>query len=116
VTQAIGRYAIVTGATIALFAWILTLAISSAGSSSAIAISAAVAAIVQISAFAVTRSMIARNVVAAWGAGALVRMLSLFVYALLAVKVLGLPAMPALLSLVVFFFASTVLEPLFLRR
>jgi hypothetical protein len=43
-------------------------------------------------------------------------MLTLFVYALLAVKVLGLPAVPALISLAVFLFLSTLLEPLFLRR
>jgi hypothetical protein len=115
-TQVIGRYALVMLVTIALVAWGLTLAIDGAGAMPAIAISAAVAAIVQISAFAVTRSMISRNVVAAWGAGALVRFLTLVVYGLVAVKVLALPAMPALLSLVLFFFLSTLLEPLFLRR
>jgi len=115
-TQAIGRYALAMLATIALVAWLLTLAITGAGATSAIAISAAVAAVVQISAFAVTRSMIAHNVIAAWGAGALVRMLVLFVYGFLAVKVLALAATPALVSLVLFFFLSTLLEPLFLRR
>jgi hypothetical protein len=45
-----------------------------------------------------------------------VRFLTLFIYALLAVKVLGLAPVPALLSLAVFFFLSTLLEPLFLRR
>jgi hypothetical protein len=102
--------------TIALVAWILTLAIGGADAASAIGISAAVAAVVQISAFAVTRSMISHNLVAAWGAGALVRLLTLLVYGLLAVKVLALSPMPALLSLVLFFFLSTLLEPLFLRR
>lgn len=115
-TRAIGRYALAMFATIALVAWLLTLAITGAGSTSAIAISAGVAAVVQISAFAVTRSMIGRNVMAAWGAGALVRMLVLFVYGLLAVKVLALEAVPALVSLVLFFFLSTLLEPLFLRQ
>jgi hypothetical protein len=115
-TQAIGRYALVTVATIAVVAWLLTLALTGPGTSSAIAISAAVAAVVQIAAFAVTRSMIPRNVIAGWGAGSLVRFLTLFVYGLLAVKVLALPPVPALMSLVVFFFLSTLLEPLFLRR
>jgi hypothetical protein len=115
-TQAIGRYALVTIAVIALVAWLLTLAISGAGTTSAIRISAAVAAVVQIAAFAVTRSLIAQNMMAAWGAGALVRMLALFTYAVVAVKVLQLPPMAALVSLVVFFFLSTLLEPLFLRR
>jgi hypothetical protein len=115
-TQSIGRYALVVLATIALVAWGLTLAIGGAGATSAIAISAAVAGVVQVSAFAVTQSMLSQNVVAAWGAGALVRLATLLVYGLLAVKLLALPAMPALLSLVVFFFLSTLLEPLFLRR
>jgi hypothetical protein len=115
-TQAIGRYALVILATIALVAWLLTFAITGAGAASAIGISATVAAVVQISAFAITRSMISQNVIAAWGAGALVRMLTLLVYGFLAVKVLSLPATPALLSIVLFFFLSTILEPLFLRR
>jgi hypothetical protein len=37
------------------------------------------------------------------------------IYALLAVKVLGLAPVAALLSIAVFFFLSTLLEPLFLR-
>jgi len=115
-TQAIGRYALVTVATVALVAWLLTLALSGPGATSAIGISATVAVVVQIAAFAVTKSMIPRNVMAGWGAGSLVRFLTLFVYGLLAVKVLGLPPVPALISLVVFFFLSTLLEPLFLRR
>jgi hypothetical protein len=115
-TQAIGRYAIVMLGTIALAAWLLTMVVSGGGATPAIAISAAVAAAVQIGAFAVTRSMIAQNMIAAWGAGALVRMLTLFAYAVIAIKVLQLPAMPALLSLFVFFFVSTLLEPFFLRR
>jgi hypothetical protein len=116
VTQAIGRYALVMLVGIALTAWLLTLAISGVGATQAIAISAAVAAVIQIAAFAVTRSMISQNLVAAWGAGALVRMFTLFIYGFVAVKVLALPAMPALISLVLFFFLSTLLEPLFLRR
>lgn len=115
-TQAITRYALVMLGTIALVAWAMTLVITGTGAASAIGISAAVAAVIQIGAFGVTRSMISQNVVAAWGVGALVRLLTLFVYGLLAVKVLALPAMPALLSLVLFFFLSTLLEPLFLRR
>jgi len=115
-TLAIGRYALVTGALVAAVAWLLTLTLSGPGATAAIGISAVVAVVVQIAAFAVTKSMIPRNVIAGWGAGSLVRFLTLFVYGLLAVKVLGLPPVPALISLVVFFFLSTLLEPLFLRR
>jgi len=115
-TLAVGRYAAVIVAVIALVAWMLTLALSGPGATSAIGISAVVAALVQIAAFAVTKSIMTRNVIAGWGAGSLVRFLTLFIYGLLAVKVLGLAPVPALLSLAVFFFLSTLLEPLFLRR
>lgn len=115
-THAISRYALVTIGLIALVAWPLTLALTGVGAASAIGISATVAVVVQIAAFAVTTMMAPKNVIAAWGAGALARMLTLFVYALVAVKVLGLPAVPALISLAIFLFLSTLLEPLFLRR
>lgn len=115
-THAVARYAFAMAAMIALVAWALTFALSGPGATSAIALSAGVAAIVQIAAFAVTRSMISRNVIAGWGAGALVRLLTLMIYGLLAVRVLGLAPVPALISIAVFFFLSTLLEPLFLRR
>ena len=115
-TLAVGRYAIVVVAIIAAVAWMLTLGLRGPGATSAIGISAVVAALVQIAAFAMTKSIMTRNVIAGWGAGALVRLLTLFVYGLLAVKVLGLAPVPALISLALFFFLSTLLEPLFLRR
>ena len=51
-----------------------------------------------------------------WGAGAVVRMLSLIVYGLVATKLLGLPAEPALFSLATFFFATMLAEPLMLTN
>ena len=115
-THAISRYAIVTIALVAVAAWALTMALTGAGAASAIGISATVAVVIQVAAFAITRTMATANIIAAWGMGALARMLTLFFYALLAVKVFGLPAVPALISLAVFLFLSTLLEPLFLRR
>jgi hypothetical protein len=115
-TQAIARYTLVMVAIIAVVAWVLTLALNGDGASSAIGVSATVATLVQIAAFALTRSMVSHNAIAAWGAGALVRMFALFAYAIVAVKVAGLPAAPALVSLAVFFFISMLLEPVFLRR
>lgn len=115
-TQALARYSVTTLAAVAFVALLLTRAFDAAGASAATAISAAVAVVVQMAAFALTRSMAAGNMVAAWGAGALVRMLTLFVYAVLAVKVFGLSPAPALVSIGVFFFLSTLLEPVFLRR
>src|SRR5436853_5461351 len=115
-THAVTRYALVTVVTIAFVAWLLTLALSGAGSNSAIGLSAIVAIVIQIGAFAVTKTMASSNVIAAWGAGALVRLVTLFVYAFLAVNVFGLPAVLALFCCVSFFFLSTLLEPVFLRR
>jgi len=115
-THAISRYALVTIALVAIAGWVLTLALTDTGAASAIGISALVAIVVQIAAFAATSRVAPKNIIAAWGMGALARLLTLFVYAFLAVKVLGLPAVPALISLAVFLFLSTLLEPLFLRR
>ena len=102
-------------AIVALTGWLLTRAFPGAGNMAAIRTSAIVAIVVQVAAFGVTKSLAASNVIAAWGAGALVRFLTLVVYALLAVKVLGLAPVAALISIAVFFFLSTLLEPLFLR-
>ena len=115
-THALGRYTLALIATFAGAAWLLTLALSGAGASTAIFLSALVAAVVQLGAFAMTRRLLSSNFSAAVGAGALLRFLALVVYALVAVKLSGLPAVPALISLFVFFFLSMLLEPLFLRR
>lgn len=115
-TTAIARYAAVTAAVVALVGWLLSLAFHDAGSGTAILVSALVAVAVQLVAFTITRAMTPQNVIAGWGTGALLRMSVLFIYAFVAVKGLGMAAAPALLSLATFFFLSTLLEPLFLRR
>jgi hypothetical protein len=115
-TRALGPYALVMAGTIAGSAGLLALAMGGTNADAAIGLSAIVAAVVQISAFAITRSLLPANMIAAWGAGALIRLLTLVAYGLIAVKVIGLPAVPALLSLFVFLFLSMLLEPLFLRR
>ena len=109
------RYAMVTIAIVAVVGWLLTRAFHGANDAAAIRTSAIVAVAVQLAAFGLTKSLAGTNVMAAWGAGALVRFVSLVLYALLAVKVLGLAPVAALLSIAVFFFLSTLLEPLFLR-
>lgn len=115
-TRSILTYALLTVAVVAVAGWLLTLGFHGARDAAAVRLSAAVAVLVQVAAFAVARLWATRNVVAAWGAGALLRLLTLMVYALLAVKVLALPAVAALVSIVLFFFLSTLLEPLLLRR
>lgn len=115
-THAVGRYGIVMAGAVAAAAWLLTLVLGGSGAADAIVISAVVAAVVQLGAFTLTRALLPSNMAAAWGAGALLRFVALVVYGLVAVKVVGLPPVPALVSLFVFFFLSMLLEPLFLRR
>lgn len=70
---------------------------------------------VQLLTFAIVRLASREQVIAAWGLGVLVRFAVVALWAFLLVPALGLPATPALLSLVAFFFVSTVVEPLFLN-
>lgn len=112
-------YALTTAAIIVVTGWLLSLAFSGrwgAAASDAVLTSAIVAGVVQIAAFGATRLLAPKNIIAAWGAGSLVRLLTLGVYGLLVVKTFGLSPAPALLSMAVFFFLLTLVEPLFLRR
>jgi hypothetical protein len=109
-------YAITTIASIAVVGWLLTLGFTGPRDAAAIRLSAAVAIVVQLTAFTLTKMLAPQHLVAGWGAGSLLRLLTLVVYALLAVKVLGVAPAAALVSLATFLFISTLIEPLFLRR
>ena len=63
-------------------------------------------------AFVVLRLSKGRNVMAGWGVGALLRFGGLGVYALFAIKALGLDVNTALVSLGCFLFLSMLIEPL----
>lgn len=54
------------------------------------------------------------NVMAAWGIAVLLRFAALAAYGF-SLKAVGLPATPALISLVVFFFVTTLAEPWLIR-
>ncbi len=81
----------------------------------AVQASAWLAAVVQLFTFAFARLVARQQVIAAWGLGVLMRFAAVAFWAFLGIKALGLLASPALLSLVVFFFVSTLVEPLFLN-
>lgn len=81
----------------------------------AIQASAWLAVAVQLFTFAFARLVARQQVIAAWGLGVLLRFAAVAFWAFLGIKALGLLAGPALLSLVVFFFVSTLVEPLFLN-
>jgi hypothetical protein len=123
-TMAIGRgspakawllYAVSAVVLIAAIGMLLSLAFPGPRDAAAIRLSAIVAIVVQLAAFTVTQIISRRHVIAGWGVGSLLRFTTLVVYALLAVKVLGLAPVAALVSLAVFLFLSTLIEPLFLR-
>jgi hypothetical protein len=108
-------FAGVTLALTAISGWAMSLAFRGPGDSSAILLSGIIALVVQLGAFPAVRAIAATNLTAGWGAGSLIRVASLVVYAVAAVKVLFLPAASALISLFVFYFLSMLVEPFFLR-
>jgi hypothetical protein len=81
----------------------------------AVTISAWVAAVVQVLTFAVAKLVARQQVMAGWGLGVVLRFAVVAAWAFLGIKALGLAPVPALLSLVIFFFVSTVIEPIFLN-
>lgn len=95
---------------------VLALLYGGAAERHAIVISAVVAFVVQLVSFAILRLTAEKNLIAGWGIGAIIRFLVFVVYALVIVKSLGLPSSAAMISMAVFLFASTLVEPLFLKR
>lgn len=91
------------------FVWVDT------ASARAIQASAWLAIGVQIVSFAIARLMAREQVLAGWGLGMLLRFAIVLFWAFLGIKALGLTVTPALMSLALFFFVSTVIEPIFLN-
>jgi len=115
------RFAAVELALIGTLGVILALVFPGAESVKAIVISAAVAFVVQLGTFRALVPPLGQpdlpgGMLMRWGAGALVRMLSLMLYAFVATKLIGLPASPALVSLAAFFFVTMLAEPLMLKN
>ena len=109
------RFTLVMIALVLVVGALLTLAFHGPGDSQAIWTSAVVAIVVQLIAFAVGQSVGKVGLQARMGAGALVRFLALVFYAFLVGLVLKLPVAAALISLFLFFFLSTLIEPLLIR-
>ena len=113
--RATALFAAVSVAITALAGWLLALVYRTPAERRAIWVSAGVAVVVQLFAFAIARLVARTNVMAGWGLGALMRIVTLAVYALVIVKAFGLPSGAALISLATFFFLSTLVEPLLLN-
>ena len=109
------KFVAITAAICAAGAWGTTLLLPEAQVARAVWTSAVVAVVVQAAAFAFTLYLKPANLFAGWGAGILLRFVSLTLYWLVAVRMMGLASGPALLSLAVFFFISTIVEPILLK-
>ena len=81
----------------------------------AIVVSGCIALVVQLFAFAVVHLVPREHVIAGWGLGALLRFAILGLYGLVVARAVGLPTAAATVSLALFFFLSTLVEPLFIR-
>ncbi len=96
-------------------AWLLTRLWPGPLEQQAIWFSAGIALAIQVVGFFFVRIFMPANMIAGWGAGMLLRFVTLVLHALVGTKVMGYPPAPALLSLAAFFFVSTLIEPVFLK-
>ena len=112
----LGRYAAVVVGIVLVAGALLALGFRSPTDRTAIGLSAMVAVVVQLGAGVVSGLPLMRaNVMARMGAGALVRLVALVAYGLIVIEATSLPAVSALISLFVFFFLTTLVEPLLIK-
>jgi hypothetical protein len=112
------RFAGFMAATIAVAcagAWIITLAMPGDDIRRSVWASAVAVIVVQAATFAIAWMMRPVNVIAGWGMGMVIRLITLVLFGMFGVKALGLALEPALLSMAGFFFVSTLIEPVFLK-
>jgi hypothetical protein len=116
--RTIAVFAAVCGAAVGVSAGVLVLLFRGPTGRRAVAASAVIALAVQIVTYAVARRGVrrpGRPIITAWVVGMMLRFGVLGVYGLVALRSWDLAPVPALLSLVVFFFLSTLLEPWLLQ-
>ncbi len=111
--RAVSAFAVTAFALIGLAALIVGRFFPSPGDVEAIWISGVVAFGVQLLTFALLKLAGPANVIAAWGVGMAVRLVTLLVYMLLIVSAFGLSE-NAPLFLAIFLFVTSVVEPLLL--
>jgi hypothetical protein len=95
--------------------WVLALVWPEPAARHAILVSAVLALVVQLFAFAAARLAAPTNVLAGWGVGMLLRLVVLVGYGFVAPRAFGLPLAPALIALVAFFFVTSLVEPVLLK-
>ena len=111
----VGLYAVIAAVLIGGASALLSMPFDAPLERRSILVSAVLAFVVQLAAFAAIGLASAANVMAGWGIGVLVRLLVLVAYALLVVQAVGLAPVAALISLATFFFLCTLAEPLVLQ-
>jgi hypothetical protein len=114
-TTGMGRglalYALCSVLVIGLAGAVLTAVYGSAPDRQAVWVSAGIALLVQVIAFAIARLLAAGgNGIAGWGLGAVICLTVLVIYGFVS-RALGLPSNVALLSLATFFFLTELIEP-----
>lgn len=114
--RAVGLFALAQAALVTVAAWVLRRFVwTDWAGGEAVRASAWLAVGVQCVTFVVARLVARRQMLAGWGLGVAVRFLVVAAWAFAGAQALGLPGGPALVSLVLFLFLSTLLEPLFLQ-
>jgi hypothetical protein len=113
--KGVSAYAVAIVATMLVLGLGLSLIFRDAGASQAIVVSGVIALVLQVIAFAMERLVPPMHGIAARGIAMLLRLVVLVVYALVVVKVYGMPPAAALVSLATFFFVCTLIEPWFLK-
>lgn len=108
-------YAVLALAITVVGAWVLEMWYDAPSERQAVRASAMVALVTQLVAFTVAKAGSRTNVIAAWSAGTLLRFLVVVGWGFTAVRALQLPAEAVLVSVAVLLFASTLVEPLFLK-
>ena len=104
-------YALACAVAIGLAGGVFTAVYGTAPERSAIWISALVALVVQVVAFAIARILSDKgHGIAGWGLGAVICVIALVVFGLVS-RALGLPSNAALLSLATYFFLTELIEP-----
>ena len=114
-TGAVGRYAAVSLGLVLVTAGLFLAGFRAPGEPQAIWLSAGVAVGLQAVAVAVRQAAGSLHLTARMAAGMIVRFVGLVGYAVIAVKLLLLPATAALLSFATFLFLMLVLEPVLIK-
>jgi hypothetical protein len=109
--RGLALYALACLVAIGLATGVLIVVYGSPAEREAVVVSAVLALVVQVAAFAIARLMAGRgSVIAGWGLGAVICFAALVVYGFVS-RALGLPSNAALVSLATFFFLTELIEP-----